>query len=167
MARLKKRPADRDIHPKSWGHEVWVANNADYCGKLLVFDRAHSGTSMHFHVQKLEDMLCLKGRVQVDYLDTSDGTEHSFDMSEGESVQIPRSLPHRLTAREDGTVVVEFSTTHYESDSHRIGPRLGAPLVEERCESCSGKGGRYDEVAQDQWYDCEFCKGQGTVIVKS
>lgn len=115
-----------DVHEKSWGREYWAENCPEYCGKVLEFDRAHSGTSMHYHVDKLETMLVAQGHLQVDLIDTDDGSEYHVDLLEGDRMQIPRAQPHRLTAREDDTVVVEFSTFHADSDSYRVGPRMGS-----------------------------------------
>ena len=37
---------------KVWGHELWIYNDEEYCGKLLVFDDAYSKFSMHYHMIK-------------------------------------------------------------------------------------------------------------------
>ncbi len=31
---------------KVWGHELWIYNDEEYCGKLLVFEDAYSKFSM-------------------------------------------------------------------------------------------------------------------------
>ena len=37
---------------KVWGHELWIYNDEEYCGKLLVFVEAYSKFSMHYHMIK-------------------------------------------------------------------------------------------------------------------
>tara|TARA_Y100001972_G_scaffold128301_1_gene188457 strand:- start:348 stop:605 length:258 start_codon:yes stop_codon:yes gene_type:complete len=48
-----------DIKPpkkveKVWGYELWIHNDEDYCGKLLVFPKKMSHFSMHYHLKKKE-----------------------------------------------------------------------------------------------------------------
>ena len=50
-----------DIKPpkrveKIWGHELWIHNDEDYCGKLLVFPKKNSHFSMHYHLKKKEQV---------------------------------------------------------------------------------------------------------------
>ena len=40
-------------------------------------------------------------------------------LTPGDSFEVPVNTPHRLTALEDSELF-EFSTKHYEEDSHRI-----------------------------------------------
>ena len=39
---------------KPWGHELWVYNAEEYCGKLLVFEKEQAKFSMHYHIIKKE-----------------------------------------------------------------------------------------------------------------
>jgi hypothetical protein len=39
---------------KSWGYELWIHNDSQYCGKLLVFTKAGNHFSMHYHMIKNE-----------------------------------------------------------------------------------------------------------------
>jgi hypothetical protein len=39
---------------KSWGHELWIHNSPEYCGKLLVFPKLGDSFSMHYHLKKAE-----------------------------------------------------------------------------------------------------------------
>ena len=32
-------PRKGDYYKKAWGYELWIVNNEDYCGKLLVFEK--------------------------------------------------------------------------------------------------------------------------------
>ena len=49
---------------KGWGYELWIANNDDYCGKLLhvVKDRH---LSFHFHKKKSETFYVQNGKMLV------------------------------------------------------------------------------------------------------
>ena len=39
---------------KAWGYELWIHNDSDYCGKLLVFTKQGNKFSMHYHLKKKE-----------------------------------------------------------------------------------------------------------------
>jgi hypothetical protein len=32
-------PRKGDTYKKAWGHELWIVNDDEYCGKLLVFNK--------------------------------------------------------------------------------------------------------------------------------
>lgn len=109
-----------DKHKKSWGHEEWIVNNELYCGKKLVFLKAHGATSLHFHIKKHETMYCLKGRFKITSVDTKTGVPRDFTLSPGESLVIVPMDVHRITALDDNSELIEFSTHHEDSDSYRV-----------------------------------------------
>ena len=50
--------------PKSWGKELWIENNKDYCCKVLtVVDGKRC--SLHYHKEKKETFLVNKGSLRV------------------------------------------------------------------------------------------------------
>ncbi len=106
---------------KSWGHEVWIENNDEYCGKELHFDRAHGATSIHFHVLKRETMYCVVGSFRIHCVDHQNGEMYAVDLEPGESLEIPRLVAHSIESLEDNSLLLEFSTRHYDEDSYRVG----------------------------------------------
>ena len=105
---------------KVWGHELWVYNNEEYCGKLLVFDEAYSKFSMHYHIIKKESWYIQEGQFKFDWIDTETATLHTNVLDVGDSVTIERGQPHQLTALKPNSIVFEVSTEHYDKDSYRI-----------------------------------------------
>ena len=105
---------------KTWGHELWLANNRDedYCGKILHINAGH-GSSMHYHMNKHETFYVLKGELKLELLDTTDGERTLMKLSEGDTYVIERGQPHRLNASVD-TDIIEISTFHKDEDSHRL-----------------------------------------------
>tara|TARA_Y100000310_G_scaffold313928_1_gene362850 strand:- start:243 stop:602 length:360 start_codon:yes stop_codon:yes gene_type:complete len=106
---------------KSWGYELWLANNKerDYCGKILHIDKGHK-SSMHFHVNKHETFYVLKGKLSVTLLDTEMGVIGSVEtLEEGETMEIRPFEPHQLEALEE-LDLIEISTFHEDSDSRRV-----------------------------------------------
>jgi mannose-6-phosphate isomerase len=107
------------IYPKGWGEEVWIINNDKYCGKLLKFN-AGAQFSDHFHVEKNETWYVLEGKLELRYYNLTNAEKITRIIKKGAVVHIPQFNPHQLRALED-SVVIEVSTEHKESDSHRIG----------------------------------------------
>jgi len=111
-------------HPKrvekKWGYELWVHNDADYCGKLLVFTKSGNKFSMHYHMIKDETWYIQKGAFQFDWIDTENGERCYTQIQEGDVIEIKKGLPHQLTALTEEAIVFEVSTQHFDEDSYRI-----------------------------------------------
>lgn len=115
------RPKTPQIVEKTWGREIWYANNsaANYCGKILEMNRGAS-FSMHSHALKTETFYILSGRVLLEIIDckSHNADIHKFELNKGQSFDIPTFLPHKITALEDSSIL-EASTFHREDDSYR------------------------------------------------
>jgi mannose-6-phosphate isomerase-like protein (cupin superfamily) len=111
-------------HPKrvekKWGHELWIHNDTDYCGKLLVFTKSGNKFSMHYHMIKDETWYVQKGAFQFDWIDTENGERCYTQIQEGDVVEIKKGLPHQLTALTEEATIFEVSTQHFDEDSYRI-----------------------------------------------
>lgn len=119
MAQLKKKDLSTTYrHERGWGWEYWIENLPDYCGKILHINKGKRG-SLHFHVNKLETMLLQSGHVQLRFIDPEKGSEYFVDLFPGDSILIPRGQPHQIIGVEESEII-EFSTVHEETDSHRI-----------------------------------------------
>ena len=111
-------------HPKrvekKWGYELWIHNDTDYCGKLLVFNNSGDKFSMHYHMIKDETWYVQKGAFQFDWIDTENGERCYTQIQEGDVIEIKKGLPHQLTALTEEAIVFEVSTQHFDEDSYRI-----------------------------------------------
>ena len=111
-------------HPKriekKWGYELWIHNDTDYCGKLLVFTKSGNKFSMHYHMIKDETWYVQKGAFQFDWIDTENGERCYTQIQEGDIIEIKKGLPHQLTALSEQATVFEVSTQHFDEDSYRI-----------------------------------------------
>ncbi len=125
---------------KGWGYELWVHNDADYCGKELVL-YAGKYCSIHYHKIKKETFYVTSGLMTVELYDQPfevengdlvrtleelDGTGRlkveALSMGPGDSLLIEPGTPHRFYGLEKQTRFMEFSTQHFEEDSYRIWP---------------------------------------------
>jgi len=104
---------------KGWGFEKWIVNNEQYCGKLLFLAKGKR-CSWHYHKLKDEVFYVQSGMIEVRYSDDDDleGSEQ-ICLYPGDNFHVYRGLRHRIIALLDSEVF-EFSTQHFDSDSHRI-----------------------------------------------
>ena len=104
---------------KGWGHEKWIVNKPEYCGKLLFFNKGKK-CSWHFHIKKDEVFYLQSGKMIVKYSDGDDINEaEELTLNAGDAFQVYRGLRHQMFAVEDSELF-EFSTEHFDEDSHRI-----------------------------------------------
>ena len=101
---------------KTWGYELWIHNDPQYCGKLLVFPTEGSHFSMHYHMIKNETWYVQEGAFEFDWIDTENGKLNTKVIVPGQVVEIQKGLPHQLTALEDNSTIFEVSTQHFDDD---------------------------------------------------
>ena len=105
--------------PKGWGHEKWIVNCEEYCGKILFITKGKQ-CSWHHHNQKDEVFYVQSGKIRILY-----GWEDELDLASvavlerGDKFHVPTGMRHRMYALED-TELFEFSTEHFDEDSIRI-----------------------------------------------
>jgi mannose-6-phosphate isomerase-like protein (cupin superfamily) len=109
------------VVPKGWGREVWIANGDLYCGKILEI-RKGKKCSLHFHKLKTETFYLRAGRLKVRIKESADSEVlEEFELEAGQCMDVPIGLVHQMEALEDAELF-EFSTQHFDTDSHRLVP---------------------------------------------
>ena len=104
---------------KGWGYEKWIVNNEKYCGKLLFFNKGKR-CSWHYHKIKDEVFYLQSGLLRVYYSEDNNlQTAQQKLLRPGENFHVYTGLRHQMIALEDSELF-EFSTQHFDSDSHRI-----------------------------------------------
>lgn len=104
---------------KGWGFEKWIVNCEEYCGKLLYFIKGKR-CSWHYHKLKDEVFYVQSGKVLVKYSERDDlNSARELILEKGDNFHVYRGLRHQMIALED-TELFEFSTQHFDEDSHRI-----------------------------------------------
>ena len=104
---------------KGWGHEKWIVNTPEYCGKILHVKKGKR-CSWHYHRIKDETFYVQSGRVMV-FIgeDNDEGQAEMLALEPGDSLHIPPDTRHFFFALSD-TDIFEFSTHHEDNDSIRI-----------------------------------------------
>ena len=104
---------------KGWGFEKWIANNEQYCGKLLYLAKGRK-CSWHYHKIKDETFYVQSGKLILFYGEDDDiNLAQKKVLRKGDYFHVPVGLRHRMYALED-TEMFEFSTQHFDSDSIRV-----------------------------------------------
>jgi len=107
-----------NIVQKKWGYEKILHNRADYCAKILHFNKG-GRFSMHFHLQKTETWYVAKGEFDLYYINTDNADLKVERLVEGAIIEVEKGSPHQLVAITEGEIF-EASTMHYDYDSYRI-----------------------------------------------
>jgi hypothetical protein len=107
---------------KGWGFEIVFANNEKYCGKLLVFERAGSKTSLVFHKEKAKSWFINAGRFKVTFIDVSTGEIKQSELSEGQTADFGPLGPHQVEALVDNSMIFEVGTADHVEDRFRLSP---------------------------------------------
>jgi len=111
-----------EIHKKGWGEENWLVNNEFFCAKELIFYKAGSKCSLHFHKLKKEYFKCIGGAFKIIGIDMLNGAKYLLNLNVNEGVMIENFEPHQMIALEDNSIILEVSTQHFEQDSFRLEP---------------------------------------------
>jgi oxalate decarboxylase/phosphoglucose isomerase-like protein (cupin superfamily) len=120
---------DERVHvvPKGWGEERWIHNDELYCGKILVL-MAGKRCSLHYHKLKTESFYIHAGHLRMELTDLDSAQRHppvireAFEMRAGDAILLKPGMVHRFTGIAQETLIFEFSTQHFDADSHRIVP---------------------------------------------
>jgi quercetin dioxygenase-like cupin family protein len=87
---------------KNWGKELWIAEEAEYGGKILVI-KMNGSTSHHYHKDKKETIYCFKGLVDVIL------TDRIVTLKEGEEITLLPKTMHSIVGKRD-SILFEVST---------------------------------------------------------
>lgn len=114
---------------KGWGYEIIWATNDLYCGKILVFEKAGSKFSMHFHKEKDETWFVNSGKFLLKWVDTETASLQQKVLVEGETWHNPPLMPHQLEAILPNSMIYEVSTPDSVEDNYRIIPGDSQTIV--------------------------------------
>lgn len=119
---LTKMKSEHTLMTKTWGSEVWFANNDMYCGKLLTINPGEwsSKGNFHYHEIKDETFFVIEGLLWLDIADDETGEYERHILLENDSYRVMPGVKHRFTAASGKPCrFIEASTTHREDDSYR------------------------------------------------
>ena len=104
---------------KGWGFEIIIANNSEYCGKLLVFENVGSKTSMVLHKKHKKTWWVNEGKFKLTYIEAATGKVFESVLGVGQIATLAELSPHQLEALEPNSIIFEVGTSD-EGDADRI-----------------------------------------------
>jgi mannose-6-phosphate isomerase-like protein (cupin superfamily) len=107
---------------KGWGFEIVFANNENYCGKILVFERAGAKTSLVFHKEKSKSWFVNAGKFKIRFIDVSSGEVKEAVVEEGKTIDFGPLGPHQVESLVAGSIIFEVGTADYIEDRFRLAP---------------------------------------------
>ena len=116
-----------DISPsgkidKDWGYEIVWASNQFYCGKILVFEKAGSKTTVVIHKNRKKSWFINSGRFQILFTDVKTGESTATILDEGKTVDIGEMSPHSVEALAPNSMIFEAGTPDDLQDQFRLTP---------------------------------------------
>ena len=87
---------------KNWGKELWIAQEKEYGGKILIIKQNHH-TSQHYHKDKKETICCFKGEADIIL------TNRVVTLKEGDDATLNQRTIHRIIGKKD-SILFEVST---------------------------------------------------------
>jgi quercetin dioxygenase-like cupin family protein len=87
---------------KEWGKELWIAEEAEYGGKILII-KENKSTSQHYHKDKKETIYCFRGMVDIILSD------RTVTLREGEDITLFPKTIHSIIGKKD-SILFEVST---------------------------------------------------------
>ena len=87
---------------KAWGKELWIAQEKEYGGKILIIRENHH-TSQHYHKDKKETIYCFKGQVDIILSDKV------VTLKEGDDITLVPRTVHRIIGKTN-SILFEVST---------------------------------------------------------
>ena len=107
---------------KSWGYEIVWASNEFYCGKILVFEKAGSKTTVVIHKNRKKSWFVNSGRFQMLFTDIKTGKSTAAIIEEGKTVDIGEMSPHSIEAMAPNSIIFEVGTPDDLEDHFRLTP---------------------------------------------
>jgi mannose-6-phosphate isomerase-like protein (cupin superfamily) len=107
---------------KGWGYEIVWVNNENYCGKLLIFERAGAKTSLVFHKEKRKSWFVNAGKFKITFIDITTGETKSAEFEEGQTADFAELSPHQIESLVSNSIIFEVGTPDYVEDRFRLAP---------------------------------------------
>ena len=107
---------------KEWGYEIVWASNGFYCGKILVFEKIGSKTTLMIHKNKKKSWFIQAGKFKITFTDIKSGQTQQGELHEGKTVDIAEMSPHSIEALQPNSMIFEVGSPDDINDQFRLSP---------------------------------------------
>lgn len=111
---------DNNVVKTEYGLEITWAETAEYCGKILMFERAGGKTPLHFHKTRNKNWFVNAGQFKIQWVNTEDGKVYAQVLDEGSTFFVPALMPVMLESTKDNSVIAEVGSGAVNNDVYRL-----------------------------------------------
>jgi uncharacterized RmlC-like cupin family protein len=111
---------NNNVKETDYGYEIIWADTGQYCGKILVFEKANSKLALHFHKEKAKSWFVNAGKFKVQWVDTVDGKTYAQELPEGSVFHVPALMPVMLESLVINSAMAETSNANNVDDYFRL-----------------------------------------------
>lgn len=97
---------------KNWEKELWIAQEKEYGGKILIIKQGHH-TSQHYHKDKKETIYCFKGEVDTIL------KNRVVTLKEGDDITLNQRTIHRIIDKKINPIRSIHASTSRRSKTRR------------------------------------------------
>jgi len=112
---------DKNAMQYDWGIEAPFTTASDYSGKILIFEKAHNKTSMHFHKEKHKTYFVNAGKFNIRYIDVKTAAVYDVEVEEGNTYEVVPLQPVQIIALADNSSLMEISNSTDNDDIYHVG----------------------------------------------
>jgi mannose-6-phosphate isomerase-like protein (cupin superfamily) len=116
----KQKTTKEGILKTDYGYDLIWSNTDDYCGKILVFEKAGNKTSLLFHKERKKSFFVNSGEFILRYIDTQTAEMKDQILREGDVWKAPILTPHQLECRTDDASITEVGTCEIFYDIYYV-----------------------------------------------
>ena len=109
-----------NIIKTEYGYEIVWSDTEQYCGKILVFEKANTKTPLHFHKEKSKSWFVNAGKFKVQWVDTTDGKIYAQELPEGGVFHVPALMPIMLESLSPNSAMAETNNGNNTEDYFRL-----------------------------------------------
>lgn len=91
----------------AYGYDLVWANTAQYCGKICIYEKTGSKSSLFFHTQREKSIFVNAGEFVLRYIDTETAKMQEIKLSEGDVWQVSVYVPHQLECKSTSGSITE------------------------------------------------------------
>lgn len=109
-----------NVIKKDWGMEIVWADEAQYCAKILLFEKKLVKTPFVFHKEVQKTFFVNAGQFKIRWIDTKDGRMYEQFLDEGAVYTIQSLTPWSLESQVQNSSVMQVSNSNDNDDTYVV-----------------------------------------------
>ena len=109
-----------DAKKFDWGHELTWAKGENYTGKILVFEKIHSKTTMQFLKDCNKTIFVNNGKFKVRWINTQNAEVFETELNEGQTFEFKALVPHQIITLSQGGSITEVGDKNVDDSIYHV-----------------------------------------------